>query len=443
MKINLPENVSFILNKLNSNGFKSYVTGGCVRDSILNLIPKDWDITTSALPNQVMDTFSDYRIIPTGLQHGTVTVVINYEMYEITTFRKDGDYSDNRRPDEVFFVNDLKEDLARRDFTVNAMAYNEKEGLIDLFGGMNDIEDKVIRCVGNANERFNEDALRMVRAIRFHSTLDFDIDSDTGESILKNRRLMKNISVERIQQELNKILLSDKCKIHTLFRSGLMDYFIPEFDNLYNCQQHCEYHYLDVEDHTFEATRNIEKNLVLKLTMLLHDIEKPSVKSTDENGIDNFYGHDKASAIMARNILTRLKYDNFTVEKVVKLIEYHMVTIEPNKRIIKRLLNKLGEDDFRELLLVRLADRSAMRSKHYQVQLEDNIKINKILDEILSEKECFSLKDLAIDGNDLIQMGHKQGKTIGIILNQLLSVVLDNPELNTKESLLKIIKESQ
>ena len=443
MKINLPENVSLILNELHNNNYKSYVTGGCVRDNILGLVPHDWDIITSALPEEVMKIFSSYRIIPTGLQHGTVTVVVDGEMYEITTFRKDGNYSDNRRPDEVFFVDDLREDLARRDFTINAMAYNDIEGLIDLFGGVDDIKNQVIRCVGNADERFNEDALRMMRAIRFGSTLNFFYDTKIIFSIVNQKDLMKNISVERIQQELNKILLSDRCDIETLFESGLLDHCIPELNDCYGCEQSCRHHYLTVGGHIFETVRNIEKNLVLKLTMLLHDIGKPKCKTTDENGIDHFYGHDKLSAEMAKSILTRLKYDNFTIEKVVKLIEYHMVTIEPNKRLVKRLLNKLGEEDTRNLLLVRLADYSGMRKEYYQEQVKNIVEVESVIDEILSERECFSIKNLTINGDDLIRLGYKQGKAIGVVLNSLLEAVLDNPELNVREVLLGMALKSK
>ena len=451
MKIKIPYLPELIIYNLNKMGYKAYVVGGAVRDSLLGRPVKDWDITTSATPDQVKEVFSGFKILDTGLKHGTVTIMMDYAMdnsnvcsVEVTTFRVDGDYSDNRRPDSVDFTDSLYEDLSRRDFTINAMAYNEEEGLIDYFEGQKDLEDKIIKCVGNSDERFTEDALRMLRAIRFATQLEFDIEHDVLSSISKNKNLITNISNERISLELNKILRAGKpLWIKYLYYMGLLELIIPELDECYGVMQNNPYHIYCVGKHIVESVLQIEPVLYLRLTMLLHDIGKPKCKTTDEENIDHFYTHAKISSEMAVSILRRLKYDNLTIMKVRDLILYHDAQIEDSRKAVRRWLNKIGEDMFRDLLKVREADIKAQNLDYYQARHDKIERTKIILEEVLNAQDCFSRKDLALNGTDLINMGYHEGKEIGELLDYLLEKVLDNPELNTKEQLIELLKEKE
>lgn len=437
MKIDMPSNVRYIIDKLNYYGYKAYIVGGCVRDSLLNRTPKDWDITTNAKPNDIMSLFD--KTIPTGLQHGTVTVMLDGEGYEITTFRTESAYEDKRHPKEVKFVDSLIDDLSRRDFTINSMAYNDKEGLIDPFGGRNDLINKIVRCVGNPNERINEDALRMMRAVRFASQLNFEIESETVWAIINNSDNLKYVSVERIRSEFDKILLSNSPSLYIteLISTGLSNPIIKILNSMINFNQNNPYHSLGLLEHTLKSVNMVDNKLHLRLTMLLHDIGKLYTKSEDKNGISHYYGHPSVSSNVSEEILKNMKYDNNTIKKVLKLIEYHDCTLN-SKKSIKKMLNKLGEDLLRDLIKVKRADIMSQNKKYLNIRLNQLVKIEENLNSIINEKECFSTKNLDISGNDLINIGFKQGKEIGIMLNILLEKVIDNKKLNKKDQLLKI-----
>ncbi|MDF2505875.1 CCA tRNA nucleotidyltransferase [Clostridium sp.] len=442
IKIELPQDVKLIINILENNNFSAYAVGGCIRDSLLGRKPKDYDITTNALPIDVIKIFKELgcQVIPTGLKHGTITILINKTPYEITTFRIDGEYSDNRHPDNVQFTTLLKDDLSRRDFTINSMAYNDTEGLIDYFGGINDLNNKIIRCVGDSNDRFNEDALRMLRACRFSAQLGFEIEEKTFLAIICNDELIKNVSKERVQSELNKILLSDHPDyISQLYIYEILDDILPEYADCFECTQINPYHVYNVGTHIKESIKQIETKLSLRLAMLFHDIAKPQCKITDEQGIDHFYGHAEESSKIAEIILRRLKYDNTTIDKVTTLIKYHDIEITSNKQI-RKLLNKIGEENLRDLLKVKEADIKAQNPDFYEDRHNHLLEVENKINEIVEQQQCFSLKDLDINGHDLIKLGYK-GKEIGYLLNGLLEQVLDNPELNSKDELLKLLSE--
>ena len=446
--IQIPYLVDYVMNSLKLAGYKSYMVGGCVRDVILNKIPHDWDITTSATPEQIKSVFQHtLNVIDTGIKHGTVTLMMNYAMdtsnvysVEVTTFRVDGKYSDNRRPDEIKFTDSLVKDLSRRDFTINAMAYNSDEGLVDPFFGLGDVNSKVIKCVGNPNERFQEDALRMLRAVRFSAQLGFEIDKYTAHAIHDNYSLISNVSVERISQEINKILWSNPLEMYTVDYYKLLDNVMPELNICFWTNQDNPYHCYSVGKHLIHSAKAMENNLCLRLTMLLHDIAKPQCKTIDENGNGHFYGHAEESSKMATEIRRRMRYDNLTIMRVRDLIFYHDVEIQDNRKSVRRWLNKIGEETFRELLKVREADIKAQSQEYYQTRHDKLERIKIILEEVLKDNECFSKKDLAINGTDLIKMGYPEGKQIGKIINKLVEMVLDNPELNNRDTLIEIIK---
>lgn len=449
MNIVIPYLVDYIINILQQHEYQAYMVGGCVRDMLLKRKPNDWDVTTSATPEEIKKVFDGkLKIIDTGLKHGTVTLMMDYAMdnsnifsVEVTTFRVDGEYSDNRRPDKVEFTTSLVEDLSRRDFTCNAIAFNKKEGIIDPFFGTSDVYSKIIKCVGNPHERFKEDALRMLRALRFKAQLGFSLDSFTWKAIHDNYDLIKNVSVERITQEINKILLSDPLEIYSVDYFGLLKYTIPELNICFWTNQDNPYHCYSVGKHLIYSAKEIKGIPYLKLTMLLHDIAKPQCKTVDDNGIGHFYDHAKKSSEMAVDILKRMRYDNFTINKVKELIYYHDIEIQDNRKSVRKWLNKIGEDNFRDLLKVREADIKAQNLNYYQERHEKLERIKHIFEEVLKEEECFTVKDLAINGNDLIQIGIKEGVVIGDILKRLLDMVLDDPSLNNKNNLIKISKE--
>jgi tRNA nucleotidyltransferase (CCA-adding enzyme) len=435
IKIKLPEKVKFIINRLIDNGYEAYAVGGCVRDSILHKEPKDWDITTKARPDDVIRLFD--KVILTGLKHGTVTIVLNSDNYEVTTYRTDGEYEDNRHPKQVKFVSSLKEDLARRDFTINAMAYNEITGLVDYFGGIENLKDKIIKTVGDPKQRFGEDALRMLRAIRFSAQLNFKIDSTIIRNIKELKDNIKYISKERIREEFNKILLNDSRKIEILKECELLEYIIPGINKIYDFDQNNPYHVYDLYTHTLLSLDAIESVLHLKLTMLLHDFGKLFTKTTDENGISHYYSHGKESVIAAKNILKDLKYDNDTINSVLTLIQYHDCILE-SRASIKRILNKIGEGFFRDLIKVKRADILSQNPLYIKGGLLNLVKVEEKLDSIIKQRECFNLKDLKIDGKDLINLGFNKGKEIGDILKYLLDSVIENPDLNKEEKLIEL-----
>ena len=437
-KINIPKEANELIHILQYNGHSAYVVGGCVRDSILGRKPNDWDICTSATPAEMIEIFKDKKIIETGLQHGTVTVVVNGEPYEITTYRIDGDYSDSRRPDSVEFTNNLIEDLKRRDFTINAMAYNDEEGLIDPFNGLQDIKYKKINCVGSAKDRFSEDALRILRAIRFASQLEFVTMPDVSWEIHKQYKNLENISIERINSEFCKIASSNDFCVQLVLYRDVFALFIPELKDMFEFPQNNPWHVYDVFEHTIHAVEHCDsEDLIVRLAVLFHDIGKPHCFQDDEGGIRHFKGHGKVSADMTNEIMRRLKFDNDTREKVVELVCYHDAAIEVGKKYIKRWLNKIGVEQFKRLLEVKKADNKAQNLEQSQ-EIIDNIKnIEKLLEEVLQEKECFSLKDLAINGDDVKKaMMLEEGKDIGYWLNEILDRVVDGELNNNRDDLI-------
>ncbi|MBR0410220.1 MAG: CCA tRNA nucleotidyltransferase [Eubacterium sp.] len=433
MQIKLPVHVSKILNILEAHNYEAYVVGGCVRDCLLGKSPADWDITTSARPEQVKALFP--RTIDTGIKHGTVTIMMGKSGYEVTTYRVDGIYEDHRRPSEVTFTDSLKEDLMRRDFTINAMAYNESRGLVDLFGGADDLKRGMIRCVGDPEERFEEDALRMMRAIRFAGQLDFEIHEDTLRAIRTKRELLRNVSAERIQMELLKMMISDHPDIiRTAWEVKLTDIFLPEFNQMMITPQNNPHHRFTVGEHTLHALTCIPANPILRLAILFHDIGKPLTRSTDEEGIDHFYRHDKVSSQLTRVILKRLKFDNRTIDLVTTLILYHDTRFKDprgnGRRQVRRMMHKVGPSLFPYLLKVMEADVRAQSTYMQEMKLDILAETEEACQEILAAEDCLSLKDLKINGNQLKDLGISEGKTIGSILNTLLSMVLEHPELN-------------
>ena len=438
--ITIPKNANKIIHMLQDNGHSAYVVGGCVRDSILNRPIHDWDICTSATPDQMLEIFKDYKIIETGLKHGTITIVIDKEQYECTTYRIDGNYSDNRRPDTVTFTSDLIEDLKRRDFTINAMVYNDDEGLIDPFDGLKDIEYNKIQCVGFAKDRFEEDALRILRAIRFASQLDFVLTPDTDWEIHRQYNNLENIAIERINSEFCKIVSSDSFCVQLLLYKDVFSLFIPELKNMIDFPQNNPYHNYDVFDHTIYAIEYCESDdLTVRLAVLFHDIGKPHCYQDGEDGIRHFKGHGKVSAEMTDKIMKRLKFDNETRNNVVQLVHYHDATFEVARKYIKRWLNKIGVDQFRRLLDIRRADIKGQKFDYDKERIEKVDNIERLLEEVLEENQCFTLKDLAVNGRDLIQIGFKSGKELGETLNMLLDGVINEEFENNKEYLLNVV----
>lgn len=437
-KINIPEDANELIHTLQNNGHSAYIVGGCVRDSILGRTPHDYDICTSATPSEMLEIFKDRKIIETGLQHGTVTVVMNGEPYEITTYRIDGIYSDNRRPDTVTYTDKLVEDLRRRDFTINAMAYNDAEGLIDPFNGMEDIKYKKISCVGCAEDRFGEDALRILRAIRFAAQLEFTIMPGTGWEIHKQYKNLENISIERINSEFCKIASSDDFCVELLLYKDVFSLFIPELKDMFDFPQNNPWHIWDVFGHTVHAVEYCDSDdLVVRLAVFFHDFGKPHSYQDGEDGIRHFKGHGKVSADMTDSIMKRLRFDNETRNNVVELVYYHDATFEVGKKYVKRWLNKIGEKQFRRLLEVRKADIKGKKAEYDQKRIEKVNNIENIIAEVIQENECFSLKDLAINGKDLMSIGYKTGKELGNTLNTLLYMVIDGDCPNEKERLLQ------
>lgn len=434
--IQLPEKVKRIIQTITDAGYEAYAVGGCIRDSILGREPDDWDITTSAMPYQVKELFP--RTIDTGILHGTVTVMLDKEGFEVTTYRIDGEYEDSRHPREVTFTPSLIEDLKRRDFTINAMAYNDEAGLVDIFDGMRDIEKGLIRCVGNPMERFTEDALRMMRAVRFSAQLGYEIEEQTCKAIRQLAPNLCHISAERIQAELVKLVISPHPEnLRIAWETGITAVILPEFNDCMKTQQHNPHHCYSVGEHTLKAMEAIRADKVLRLTMLFHDIGKPEKLITDEKGIDHFYGHPALSEEMSRNILRRLKFDNHTIHLVSRLVRYHDYKVEPIQRNVRRAIMKVGEDIFPYLFEVKQADIDAQSDHLRQEKLRNLEDVRRIYEQIIEEQQCVSLKTLAVTGKDLIEAGMKPGKELGEVLQRLLDFVVEDPSRNKKELLLK------
>lgn len=436
--IKLPEKVKFIIDTIMNAGYEAYAVGGCIRDSILGRVPDDWDITTSATPYQVKELFN--RTIDTGIQHGTVTVMLDKEGFEVTTYRIDGEYEDSRHPKEVTFTANLVEDLKRRDFTINAMAYNDRAGLVDVFEGIRDIERKTIRCVGEPKERFTEDALRMMRAVRFSAQLGYEIEEKTAAAIKELAANLVNISAERIQAELVKLVTSPHPEnLRIAYETGITKVIMPEFDVCMETVQNNPHHCYSVGEHTLRSMQSIQPDKVLRLSMLFHDIGKPATISTDEKGIDHFYGHPNVSEEMARKILRRLKFDNHTIYMVTGLVKYHDRNVEPAPKYVRRAILKVGEDIFPLLFDIKKADIAAQSDYKREEKLEILDQVRAAYEEVLAKNQCVSLKMLEVTGKDLItEAGMESGPGLGRVLGKLLDEVIEEPELNKKEILLKL-----
>lgn len=457
----IPENAEYILNTLEQHGYEAYVVGGCVRDMILGREPEDWDITTSAKPHEVKALFR--RTIDTGIQHGTVTVMLENEGYEVTTYRKDGKYEDHRHPKEVLFTPDLIEDLKRRDFTINAMAYNPKTGIVDAFEGQKDLERGCIRCVGVPEERFEEDALRMLRGIRFAGQLQFDVDEATLQAISMKAPTLVNVSAERIRTELTKLLISaGSDRLLLAVETGLSRYFLPELDRMLETEQHNPHHCYDVGHHTLKAIQEIyeicqarpeqytkKQQVMLAYAALLHDVAKPDCKTTDEDGIDHFYGHPELGEKKAKEILRRLKFDNETVSMVTCLIRYHDRRHEnclvdgqystKGKKAMRCLTMQAGKQAMTLLFSLQQADLLAQGEYKKEEKMAKLMAGKRSYEEIDAAGDAVTVKDLAISGKTLIQLGMEPGPQLGQMLNQLLEIVLERPEDNTEQKLKEIV----
>ena len=436
MRTEVPAEAERILQMLNERGYEAYIVGGCVRDMILGRQPEDWDITTNALPAQVKSVFR--RTVDTGIQHGTVTVMMKGHGYEVTTYRIDGEYSDGRHPDRVAFTPSLAEDLKRRDFTINAMAYNRTTGLVDLFAGREDLKRGIIRCVGNPMERFGEDALRILRAIRFSAQLGFSMETETREAIRALAPSIGRVSAERIRTELEKLLVSDHPQmIRQVYETGLSAVFLPELDEMMTTSQHCKHHCYRVGDHTIAALEWTPADRILRLAALLHDVAKPAVKTTDERGWDHFYRHEQEGAAMARGILRRLKFDNDTTRKVCALVGSHDRRPAADQESVRRAMVDIGLEAFPRLFALKRADVMAQGCYRRREKLRGIEDFERLYREILDQGQCLSLRELKVGGADLIAMGAKQGTMIGDVLRHLLDWVLEDPERNRRDLLLE------
>ena len=444
--IQIPHGANSIIQDLRKAGFDAYVVGGCVRDSLLDLEPKDWDICTSATPLEMKAFFAERNIktIDTGLQHGTIMVNLgDSEQYEVTTFRIDGIYSDSRHPDSVEFVKNMELDLARRDFTVNAMAY-DGERIIDPFHGQDDLNRRIISCVGNPDDRFGEDALRILRAMRFASTYGFAIEEKTSQAIHRNKEKLLNIAAERIQTELCKMLCGRGVLQILLEYSDVISVIIPEMSPCIGFDQNNKYHEYTVYDHICHAVENCGLNdIVIKLSLFLHDIGKPCCYTTDENG-GHFYGHGVYSRDLAEKALGRLRFDNKTKHDVLELVLFHDAVIEPTPKTVRRWLNKIGELQFSRLIEIRMADILAHKEGTQQSRIERCVSLAAIAYEIVEQNQCFSLKDLEISGKDVMELLNiTEGKRVGFVLNKVLDAVIDGSLENERVHIVNYLNENK
>jgi tRNA nucleotidyltransferase (CCA-adding enzyme) len=437
-KLFIPDDAQEIIEKLEKAGHSAYIVGGCVRDAVLGNAPHDYDLCTSATPEQMKDILKDHTTYDTGLKHGTITVAGDSDMYEVTTYRIDGEYEDNRHPTSVQFVDKVELDLSRRDFTMNAMAYNHESGLVDPYGGLVDIKNKLIRCVGNANDRFQEDALRILRAIRFASRFGFDIEAETEKAIHKNKHLLVNVSEERKTSEFCKILTNADANLLMKYRDVFAE-FIPEIKPMFDFNQRTRWHKYDVYAHTVHAVEHAPKDdLVVRLTMFFHDIGKPETFTIDDKGNGHFYGHPLISEEITEKVMRRMKFDNATLKSVLQLVENHDNRVSVSEKGARKLLRDFGEEQAKRLLIVQECDKSAQADiADVQKGFDEINEIRQHLDEAIKTNACCTLKDLAINGNDLMGLGMK-GVIIGKTLNKLLDIVIKSPSRNEKETLLKM-----
>ncbi len=438
MNIQISLNADIILEKLKNAGFRAYIVGGCVRDMLIGREPFDWDICTSALPEEIKKVFNEYKILENNTKYGTVTVIAGGEHYEVTTFRCDGEYGDGRRPEKVTFVKSLREDLSRRDFTVNAIAYNRSEGVQDFFGGISDISRKIIKCIGDPDKRFSEDALRILRALRFSATLGFEIEKGTSQSVYENKELLRHVSKERRASEFFKLICGENAANVLREYSSVIGVFIPEIMPMIGCLQRNVHHKFDVWEHTLVALEHTENDKILRLAAFFHDIGKPSAFSVDDSGVGHFYGHSVKGEKLTEKILRELKADNQTIKDVTTLVKYHDILIESNSVYVKRWLNRIGPLQFDRLLKLKYADAMGQSDYCRNEKLQILERLRKIFEKILEEEQCFNLKSLAINGNDVMKCGFR-GEKVGEILGIMLNKVITGEMPNQREILIKNI----
>lgn len=433
--IRLPSYVQTALARLERAGFEAYAVGGCIRDSLRGVVPHDWDITTSARPEEMQRVFAGLPVIETGLRHGTLTVLSEGQPLEITTYRIDGTYHDGRHPDAVHFSDRLTEDLARRDFTVNAMAYAPGRGLCDPYGGQRDLAARVLRCVGEPARRFEEDALRILRALRFASVLGFSVEPATGEALLRERERLSLVSAERIAEELTRLLCGDGAADVLRRYAPVVFTVLPELAPLYGFDQHNRHHCYDVYEHTLHALAASPPDPLIRWAVLLHDSGKPAAYSVGADGQGHFYGHPAQSAVLAEQILTRLRFSRRDREAVVELVRCHDAPIEPTVRAVRRRISRLGEQRFEQLLAVREADHAAQHPDFRPANRAWDAAIRELRQQIREENDCLSLSSLAVNGRTLQALGIPAGPLLGRILRQLLDAVLDGRCENREEPL--------
>ena len=432
----LPEGAAFILERLGERGHQAYVVGGCVRDSLMGLEPKDFDVCTSALPQEMQAAFADCRVVETGLKHGTLTVLYDHTPYEVTTFRVDGTYTDHRHPDGVTFVSDVTADLSRRDFTINAMAWHPRTGVVDAFGGREDLRRRVIRCVGDPLQRFEEDALRILRALRFASVYGFIIEEETASAIHALKPTLAKVAPERIRIELAKLLCGQAAEDILREYSDVLFTLFPALAPMYRFDQRTPYHVYDVWEHTLHTLAAAPPTEVMRLTMLLHDSGKPGAFFLDSNGVGHAHGHPQRSMEIAREVLTWLRVDNATLNRVLMLVANHDYPLTPDRRIILRRLNKFGEEVLRQLIDVHRADGMGKGTVSPEMVEDWAATMHRSVDTVLAEKPCFTLKDLSVSGNDLLQAGIPKGRAVGQCLQALLEMVIDGKLPNERDALL-------
>lgn len=434
--IRLPQGAAFVLNRLKASGYQAYIVGGCVRDALLGREPKDWDVCTDALPHEMQAFFRGQHVIETGLKHGTLTVMYDHEPYEVTTFRVDGEYTDHRHPDEVRFVKDVVDDLSRRDFTVNAMAWSPETGLVDAFDGQGDLERRLIRCVGEPEKRFGEDALRIMRALRFASVYGFAIEEKTAAAVHALKDTLRGVAAERIRVELAKLLCGAGAGDILRAYSDVIFTILPQLAPMHGFDQRTPFHAYDVWEHTVRAVENAPASETLRLTMLLHDSGKPAAFTVDEQGVGHAWGHQKASAAIAEEALAYLRVDNATRDRVLQLVECHDWPLSTERTLLKRRLNKFGEEALFQLLDVQRADalgKGTLTVDEVEGRIGD---IRRALTELIAERPCVTLKDMAVNGRDLMAEKIAQGKELGETLSWLLGEVLNERLPNERDALL-------
>lgn len=440
-KIEITSNMQLIFDTLTQHGYECFLVGGCVRDFLLGRTPNDIDFTTNATPDEMKSCFKEFKLFETGIKHGTLTLLIGKTTYELTTYRSDGEYLDHRHPTKVKYVKNIQEDLARRDFTINAIAYNPTLGFIDPFGGMTDLKNQIIRCVNDPKNRFNEDALRILRALRFSATLGYEIESSTRKACFEMAGLIKSLSIERIRTELFKTITQPNAHNIILNYIDIWGEAIPELLKMRGFNQQNPHHIHDVLKHTCVALEHADNNLIIRLAVLFHDISKPECFSLDEKGNGHFYGHAQKSVEMTEKILSRLKVDNTTKSKVLTLIKYHDLDLQPTEKYVRKLCYKLGNiDTVKELLKVQRADNKGQAPIHDE-RIEKFNEIKKIINQLKNSELSFSLKDLKINGNDLINLGYS-GQRIGEALKFLLDAVINEKVKNERETLIRYLNDN-